>query len=299
MPNGIDNPYLDEQTGFFDIIDPNWGSLAQLGLGWMPGAGYVGGGQGGNYASLMTDSEGNYIQPGWVDPAYWDPSEIGQAIGFDVPIYSYSGLSEPIMAGLQNVFAFPGTEDGWENSIFAEQFGDVADTLAQWQEFLGSGYNWPALNEIATPELTGEGLDVNILGYDPESGSIGDTLLESGEITTALPFVNVFDEQSLASFFDVAPGTLRALTPEQLAKTTTAYYDPYIEKKGEDFVAKKGEKLAKAGTGGFAGSGARASGLSGAEQMYGDLYTNLFSQIEKMKAEQEDDILEQIYGWTS
>ena len=300
MPNGFDNPYVDEQTGFFDIMTSDWGSLAELGQNWMPGGEYWGGQ--GTYGDIQYDEvTGEPEKPWWILSDYWDPSEIGLDIGFDVPFYSYSGLSDPIMAGLQNVFSFPGTEGEWSDSMFADEFADIAQTLAHWQEYLnegGGGYGFDYLNPMATPNLTGEGLDVNILGYDPESGSIGDTLLESGQLTSALPLVNVFDEQSLASWFDVAPGTIRALTPEQIAKTASAYYDPYVEKKREGFIEKKGKKLGEATTGGFAGSGGREAGLSAAEELYGDLFTNLLSQIEKMKAEEEDDILEQIYSWT-
>ena len=83
MPNGFDNPYVDEQTGFFDIMTSDWGSLAELGQNWMPGGEYWGGQ--GTYGDIQYDEvTGEPEKPWWILSDYWDPSEIGQAIGFDV-----------------------------------------------------------------------------------------------------------------------------------------------------------------------------------------------------------------------
>jgi hypothetical protein len=128
--------------------------------------------------------------------------------------------------------------------------------------------------------------------------------MESG-----LPFINVFDPESLAaglsSVLGLTPGSagairaaeVKALTPEMIEKTTSEYYSPYEESERESLVEKLGTAMSKAQTGGFAGSGARQSGLSGAERLYRGGYGDILSDIMKMRGQATGDVLDTIYGY--
>ena len=172
--------------------------------------------------------------------------------------YEYQGISPEIIQALQGVF----------------DFGDLA------------GFSGVA---------GGEPVGINVL---EEVYGISDS---------ALGLTDIFDSESLANALSqiggilgpaaLKPGEIQALTPEMLEKTTSAYYNPYEEAKRETLVEKLGKNIAGAQTGGFAGSGARQSGLSAAERMYGSGYGDLLSDIMKMKAGAQEDVLDSIYGW--
>ena len=80
-------------------------------------------------------------------------------------------------------------------------------------------------------------------------------------------------------------------------KTTSEYYSPYEESERESLVEKLGTAMSKAQTGGFAGSGARQSGLSGAERLYRAGYGDILSDIMKMRGQATGDVLDTIYGY--
>ena len=82
-----------------------------------------------------------------------------------------------------------------------------------------------------------------------------------------------------------------------IAKTTSEYYSPYEESERQSLVEKLGAAIGKAQTGGFAGSGARQSGLSGAERLYRGGYGDILSDIMKMRAKATGDVLDTIYGY--
>ena len=54
--------------------------------------------------------------------------------------------------------------------------------------------------------------------------------------------------------------------------------------------------MCKSASGGFAGSGARAAGLSGAEQVYRGGYGKLLEEIMGMQAGATEDVMDTIYG---
>ena len=171
--------------------------------------------------------------------------------------YGYQGISPEIIQALQGVFDFGGTVD------FRQTPGEGALGLSYLQDAYG--------------------------------------------ISDALGLTDIFDSESLANALSqiggllgpaaLKPSEIQALTPEMLEKTTSAYYNPYEEAKRETLVEKLGKNIAGAQTGGFAGSGARQSGLSAAERMYGSGYGDLLSDIMKMKAGAQEDVLDSIYGW--
>ena len=55
--------------------------------------------------------------------------------------------------------------------------------------------------------------------------------------------------------------------------------------------------LAGCAAGGFAGSGGRQAGLSGAERLYRGGYEDLLADIMKMRGSATGDVLDTIYGW--
>lgn len=122
-------------------------------------------------------------------------------------------------------------------------------------------------------------------------------------IDTALGLTDIFDPESLAVTLsqvgdaDITAAEVKALTPEMIDKTTSAYYLPYEEAERASLVERKGKALSGASTGGFAGSAGRQAGLSGAERLYQGGYGDLLADIEKMKAQSTEDVLDTIYGW--
>jgi len=122
-------------------------------------------------------------------------------------------------------------------------------------------------------------------------------------IDTALGLTDIFDPESLAETLsqvgaaDITAPEVKALTPEMLEKTQSQYYSPYEEAERASLIERKGKALSGASTGGFAGSAGRQSGLSGAERLYQGGYGDLLADIEKMKAQSTEDVLNTIYGW--
>ena len=126
--------------------------------------------------------------------------------------------------------------------------------------------------------------------FDPES--LANTLSQMAGVNPYDP--NASDEENLGA---IRAGEVKALTPEMIEKTEGQYYEPLEEAKRADLVEQKVKSLGGVSTGGFAGSGGRQSGLSGAERLYQGGYEDLISQIEGMKASATEDVLSTIYGW--
>jgi len=82
-----------------------------------------------------------------------------------------------------------------------------------------------------------------------------------------------------------------------LKKTESAYYDPYESTQRQSLVEKLGKARGGVSTGGFAGSGARQSGLSGAERLYRGGYEDILGDIMKMRGSATEDVMDTIYGW--
>jgi len=280
MPNG-DNPYLTTEEGQeFDI-----NALIQY----------------------ITDVESQYgdiwqgAGQGW--NVEYDPQQAQQEMGFNVnlPTYGYQGMSPEIMQALGNVFT-PG-EGGFSPEMFGEDF-----IMSQIQEQLGD-LTEDDLAGMITSMPEGE-LGTGWGGsYDPTivPGSIGDW--DYGDMQSALGFTNIFDPESLAATLTqlggidpdtgepIRPGEVKALTPEMIEKTTSAYYDPYESAGRESLIEKLGKARGGVSTGGFAGSGARQAGLSGAERLYQGGYGDLLGDIMKMRGGATEDVLGTIYGW--
>ena len=282
MPNGqdFDNPYLTEIQGWLDVINPAWGgSMTEAGLDYNP-------------------------EQGTVEDAYYNEALFNQPIGYEVPIYEYSGMSPEIMSALSSVFTFPQTSGDWNLSGSLDPTYEHELAAGGIQQLLNLGIPGDHLTSWLTPDMTGEGLSAQVFNIDPvtglpldEAGELLDVMIGQEDLYSMLPFVNVFDEHSIASALGVQPGTVPALNVEQLAKTKNPYYEPYETSKREELIKKKDVAESKVPTGGFAGSGIRESGKSAAEKVYDKGYEDLYATIMKMQAEAQSDIIDQIYGW--
>jgi len=179
------------------------------------------------------------------------------------PLYQYQGVPATVMDALGNVFGgLEGYEIGLDDIFGEEGFGDVPETL---------------FTNI---------LSDNIFGYDvTDADSIAQGL-------SAAAFGGDYNPDE-----HIRAAEVRALTPEQLKKTTGAYYEPYETTERGNLIDKLSKEIGKVGTGGFAGSGARASGLSGAEQLYRGGYSDILKDIMKLKSRATEDVLDTIYGW--
>ena len=240
------------------------------------------------------------------DPIYQiTPEYAQQTVGFDVslPSFQYQGISPEIMQALQNVFipgseGFPGTffTDLATSQIESQLPGLVLEgqITPESQEYLDAIEN--TMSNAGYPVV---GLqDVEI---DPTLASITSILPQN--IESGLGFTNIFDPESIAATLsqignkDIQAAEVKALTPEMIEKTTSEYYSPYEESERESLVEKLGAAMSKAQTGGFAGSGARQSGLSGAERLYRGGYGDILSDIMKMRGQATGDVLDTIYGY--
>ena len=232
-----------------------------------------------------------YLQGFWASPSMSED----YAWDFTLPGYQYQGMSPEIMQALGNVFS-------------ADSF-NIASQLQ-------SGFSGTASNPFL-------GEDVNVLfgdegtSIDWDVQALTDSVQESGtgyfdpenSFESLLNLTNVFDPESLAATLSqlggidpdtgdpIRAGEVKALTPEMIEKTTSAYYNPYEEAQRESLVEKLGKARGGVSTGGFAGSGARQSGLSGAERLYRGGYEDILSDIMKMRAGATEDVLDTIYGW--
>ena len=220
---------------------------------------------------------------------------------FNLPMYGYQGISPEIMSALSSVFSIGGGDSFSLNAL-------SSGGMDGWGNFMD-----PVLN-------IGEGDNPSTLdfGYNLDLGDFGNIGQEYSQelgdldFEDALPFTDVFDPESLAATLTsmaygedyehgvtdvIRAGEVRALTPEMIEKTTSAYYSPYEESEREDFVTTLGKNLSKVSTGGFAGSNIRTGGVDIARGGYDDSYADLLAQIEKMKGSSTGDIMDIIYGW--
>ena len=208
---------------------------------------------------------------------------------YDYSSYAYSGLSPEIMQALGNVF----------------NFGDIGGFTLPWME------NAPFDSFAIGDEGIAYGSDTQLYeeGYNPDLEWYEQDIDSNNFMESALGFTNVFDPESLAATLSslagidpdtgdpIRAGEVKVLTPEMIEKTTSAYYSPYEESERESLVEKLGEASSEVGTGGFAGSGARTAGLSGAERLYRGGYEDLLGDIMKMRSKATGDVLDTIYGW--
>jgi len=185
----------------------------------------------------------------------------------------------------------------WGN-VLPHGFQHITDTgqTAQYNANTGTWYEAGTGASLDTPS---EYQDFFMGEFDAPEGLEGSTL----------PFTDVFDPESLAATLtslggldpswtgQIRAGEVKALTPEMIEKTESQYYDPVEDVGREKLIREKTKALGKAKTGGFAGSGARASGLSGAEQVYRGGYGKLLEEIMGMQAGATEDVMDTIYGW--
>ena len=230
---------------------------------------------------------------GEIDFSQW-ASDIGDwpSVQFQLPgLYQYQGMSPEIMSALGNIFGgaeggfmdlLPGawenwgTEDEFLNMMSQEySYGDEGLTM-DWS----LGEDAP-LGAITGTENLGQGFFANF--FDPES------------LAATLSQIAGFGTDPDIS--EIRPGEVKALTPEMIEKTTSAYYSPYEEVERGTLVDKLSKAMGKAGTGGFAGSGGRESGLSGAEKLYRGGYEDILADIMKLRGGATENVLDTIYGW--
>ena len=241
---------------------------------------------------LTVTGEGEWIYGSdnlWGD---YDEYTNWQDFSYDItPQYNYSSAINPdIMSALEGVFLSDTAGDN--SSAYLENY--LTDLLGE-QEYIhtASGFEeWTHSDEVQ---------DFQNISYEGPQ-----------ELVDMLPLLStdIFDPSSIASTLSIMSGLdvddplsairggeVRALTPEMLEKTTGQYYSPYEEAEREGLVEKKTKAVGGASTGGFAGSAGRESGLSGAERLNQGGYGDLLAEIEKMKGQSTENVLDTIYGW--
>ena len=239
--------------------------------------------------------------------AYGGPGSTSDDI-FNMTGYEYHGLNEGIMDTLAGIFGgYSGTRfdlDSYlpdfdfetfaaeENADDVEiQFTDDGAVLAM------SPHDKAGMTTHWGTEMKDDDGDKHQTYFRPSGGyefSMG-----------ALPFVNVFDREALARGLSAIAGTddaisageVVALDPSKIQQTEPAYYDPFESIKREELTDQYVQNVGGVSTGGFAGSGARRSGLSTAERMYDAGYGGLLAEIEKMRGAATQDVLDTMFSW--
>ena len=228
-----------------------------------------------------------------------DPTAVALSSIANVPInlgtYQYQGISPDIMQALGNVFSPSGVTNFNIDELASDNISQ------QIQNYLfGQGL----LHQGGIPNF-----DADVDDYGLENSELVQNLfiapssLSMNPVDSVLGFTNIFDPESIAATLsqisdkDIQAAEVKALTPEMIEKTTSEYYSPYEESERESLVEKLGTAMSKAQTGGFAGSGARQSGLSGAERLYRGGYGDILSDILKMRGQATGDVLDTIYGY--
>ena len=175
--------------------------------------------------------------------------------GFNLHQYN---VNDDILSALAGVFSFP------PGTTFEHPPGS-----------LDTGY-------IEDYTIGDEGFIVDHGGFQGSLENLG----------TALPFVDIYDEGSIAHHLSelygmdtdpIRASEISALTPEQVSKTKRAHYQPYEESEAEKLVRDRVSEVADVATGSFAASGARQKGLSAAENMYKRGYANILKDIMELQ----------------
>ena len=246
-----------------------------------------------SYAGDPSVVDVNYVTD-WGGAFGTSPSFGGTAqLPINLGGYEYGGFGGDIMNALQNVFSTSGVDvpaGGIGQGIFESQIeqqlidqGLYAPPSTGWAQTMVDAGTWDPF-QITYPE-----------DYAPGGGG------------SALAYTDIFDPESIAATLSALGGLtgdsaigaaeVKGLTPEMIEKTTSQFYKPYEDVKREDLLGKVTESRGKVGTGGFAGSGQRQSGLSDVDRLYRGGYSDIISQIEKLRAGASGDVMDTIYGW--
>ena len=180
-------------------------------------------------------------------------------------------LASPIMDALNQVF----TEYGIDLSdlgLSGEQMSGVGLDPYTYSKQVAEGGGTAYYEKTADPTVT----QLNIEG---------------------LSTTDIFDEASIAETLGVLGSDVAALTPEMIEKTEHAYYQPYEFAERGALIDELSKDIGKVDTGGFASSGQRTAGLSGAGRDYRGGYQDILSQILKQRGASMDDVVKRIYDW--
>lgn len=232
----------------------------------------------------------------------------GESSGqFLMPGYEYQGLNQSIMDTLTGIFG------GYSGAQF-----DLDSYLPDFDFETFQGHT----SDDVEIQFTDDGAVLAMSPHDKEGMTthFGERMTDAqgNELSSyfnpmggyefsmgALPFVNVFDREALARGLSAIAGTddaisageVVALDPSKIQQTESAYYDPFESIKREELTDQYVQNVGGVSTGGFAGSGARRSGLSTAERMYDAGYGGLLAEIEKMRGSATQDVLDTMFSW--
>ena len=134
--------------------------------------------------------------------------------------------------------------------------------------------------------MTGEG-GVGDIGFHPFSG---ESILEN------LPEVGAKYRRGIST---ISPEQVKPLSMQDVRKTTTAYYNPYIEERRDPLIQSLTgkRKTAQALGGDFAGYGQRQEYEDVAEGSYLKGIEDVYSTVDTQKAAAMDDLYSTIASW--
>tara|TARA_Y100000361_G_C11136344_1_gene332146 strand:+ start:543 stop:1427 length:885 start_codon:yes stop_codon:yes gene_type:complete len=248
---------------------------------------------------------------------------------FDLPYMQYTGIQDNILSALNNVLNFSGsgplnpfasavlTSDTPSNIPFdAENIVyDEGELYYDFEHDLDDFGTYGTWIDDSGTEVYGYARYIDGNWFNNDGLPISTPLeYQNMELTSDVDFsnifsglgsTNIFDEDSLAATLTQISGSgdpikaaeVKALTPEMLEKTTSEYYDPYEQAERSKAIDTLGTRIGGVSTGGFAGSGGRQAGLSGAESLYRDDYKDIIADIQKLRGSATTDVLDTIYGW--
>ena len=193
----------------------------------------------------------------------------------------------------------PGTDTEWDYNFY--QYGGMSDDI---MGALAGAFQFQPNTEYAPWSTQDYAFNIGSEGYWDESDAMWNEA--SLNLGTALPFVDIFDPQSIASnlsdIYDIEGEPIRtaeiqALTPDMLAKTTSQYYNPYESAKREELIESRAMDIGKISPEGFAGSGIYSGELGEIKQQYSSGYGKILEDIMNLRGQATDDVMGVIGSW--
>ena len=224
-----------------------------------------------------------------------------EAIGNILPgqTYDYSSLNPLIQDSIHDLFY----DEGYDISelLFNQAYraGSNSAIATDVPESDGSetDFEYILMNELQdmdeyADELADYDMYVNPSGMNTQGYHHRDIAPDVRELyASGDQFVNIFDENSIAEILGLKPEEITALTPEMLAKTESAYYEPLVEQTREGAIFDLAKAMGSDATGGFAGSSGQRSQKAQAKRAYNKKLSSILQTILKSKSGETQDVL--------
>ena len=189
-----------------------------------------------------------------------------------------------------------------ELDLSSAEASGVSEAIGLGSQAFTEGFFDSSASDVITDLGYGTGKNLLPSQYtSPESfGGIGFNPLSRESILENLPGVGEkYREGEYEGNAQNLLESVKPLTMEQIRKTTTGFYNPYIEKEKQPLVDRliDKRKTAKALGGDFAGYGQREQYQDIAEGSFMSGVENIYSDVDEARASALDDLYGTIASW--